>query len=145
MYEHILLGIDEEKWYFAHRLFQCLAVSVRPLHVEELAEILAVRFDPGVLPQFHTGWRLGDAEEAVLSACSSLISVVNVDGFRVVQFAHFSVKEFLTSDRLSPTTENLSRYHIVPQSAHTTLVQASLGVLLELDDRADNIRKNLLC
>jgi ankyrin repeat protein len=136
-YEHTLLGIDEEKWQFAHRMFQCLAVSVRPLRVEELAEILAVRFDPGALPQFHTGWRLGDAEEAVLSACSSLISVVNVDGFRVVQFAHFSVKEFLTSDRLSPTTENVSRYHIVPHFAHTTLAQASLGVLLELDDRTD--------
>ena len=136
-YEHILLGIDEEKWEFAHRLFQCLSVSVRPLRVEELAEILAVRFDPGALPRFHTGWRLGDADEAVLSACSSLITVINVDGFRVVQFAHFSVKEFLTSHRLPPTTENLSRYHIVPHLAHTTLAQASLGVLLQLNDRID--------
>jgi ankyrin repeat protein len=141
-YEHTLLGIDEEKWQFAHRMFQCLAVSLRPLRAEELAEILAVQFDPGALPRFHADWRLGDAEEAVLSACSSLITVVNVDGFRVVQFAHFSVKEFLTSDRLSPTTENLSRYHIVPHFSHTTLAHASLSVLLELDDRTDeeNIR-----
>src|ERR1700744_5561435 len=117
-YEHTLLGIDEEKWQFAHRLFQCLAVSVRPLRVEELAEILAVRFDLGSLPQFYTGWRLGDAEEAVLSACSSLITVVNVHGLRVVQFAHFSVKEFLTSGRLASTTENFSRYHIVPHLSH---------------------------
>jgi hypothetical protein len=51
-YERTLLGIDEEKWQFAHRLFQCLSVSVRPLRVEELAEILAVRFDAGALPQF---------------------------------------------------------------------------------------------
>ena len=133
-YEHILLGIDEEKWQFAHRLFQCLSVSVRPLRIEELAEILAVQFDTGALPHFHTGWRLSNAEEAVLSACSSLITVINVDGFRVVQFAHFSVKEFLTSHRLHLTTENLSRYHIVPHLAHTTLAQASLGVLLHLDD-----------
>ena len=136
-YEHTLLGIDEEKWQFAHRLFQCLAVSVRPLRVEELAEILAVRFDSEALPQFHTGWRLGDAEEAVLSACSSLITVVNIDGFQIVQFAHFSVKEFLTSGRLSPMAENLSRYHIVPHFAHTTLAQASLGLLLEFDDHSD--------
>ncbi len=126
------------KRQFAHRLFQCLAVSVRPLRVEELAEILAVRFDAGALPQFNTGWRLGDAEEAVLSACSSLITVVNVDGSRTVQFAHFSVKEFLTSDRLSTTSEDLSRYHIVPHLAHATLAQACLGVLLQLDDRIDN-------
>src|ERR1700761_8562563 len=65
-YEHTLLGIDEEKRQFAHRLFQCLAVSARPLRVEELAEILAVRFDGEVLPQFATGWQLNNAEEAVL-------------------------------------------------------------------------------
>ena len=47
------------------------------------------------------------------------------------------MKEFLTSDRLSTTTENLSRYHIVPHFAHDTLAQASLGVLLELDNRTD--------
>ena len=141
-YEHTLLGIDEEKWHFAHRLFQCLSVSVRPLRVEELAEILAIRFDGEVLPEFDTGWQLGNAEEAVLSACSSLIAIVDVNGTRIVQFAHFSVKEFLTSDRLTTASENFSRYHIVPHFAHATLTQASLGVLLQLDSRVDkeNIR-----
>src|SRR6266571_7117734 len=49
----------------------------------------------------------------------------------------FSVKEFLTSDRLATASENLSRYHIVPHLAHTTLAQASFGVLLQLDGRID--------
>ncbi|KAN0135081.1 Ankyrin repeat-containing domain protein [Lactarius tabidus] len=136
-YEHTLRRIDKVKRQFAHRLFQCLAVSARPLRVEELAEILAVRFDEGAFPQFNTGWRLGDAEEAVLSACGSLIAVVNVDGARIVQFAHFSVKEFLTSDRLSSASEDLSHYHIVPHMAHSILAQSSLSVLLQLDDRID--------
>ncbi len=125
------------KQQFAHRLFQCLAVSVRPLRIEELAEILAVRFDVGALPQFNTSWRPGDAEEVVLSACSSLITVINMNGSRIVQFAHFSVKEFLTSDRLATASDDLSRYHVVPHVAHATLAQASLGVLLQLDDRVD--------
>ena len=88
-YERTLLGIDEEKWQFAHRLIQCLSVSDRPLRIKELAEILAVRLDRGALPQFNTGWQLGNAEEAVLSACSSLISVVDVNRSRIIQFAHF--------------------------------------------------------
>ncbi len=125
------------KRQFAHQLFQCLAVSVRPLRVEELAEILAVRFNAGALPQFNTGWRLGDAEEAVLSACSSLVTVINVNGSRIVQFSHFSVKEFLTSDRQATASGDLSHYHIVPHFAHATLAQASLSVLLQLDDRID--------
>ena len=54
-YEHILLRIDKVKRQFAHRLFQCLAISIRPLRVEELAEILAVRFDIRTLPKMSSG------------------------------------------------------------------------------------------
>ena len=136
-YEHTLRRINKVKQQFAHRLLQCLAVSVRPLRVEEIAEILAVRFNAGALPQFNVNWRLGDAEEAVLSACSSLITVTNVNGCRIVQFSHFSVKEFLTSDRLATANEDFSRFHIIPHLAHSTLAQACLGVLLQLDDRID--------
>ena len=60
-----------------------------------------------------------------------------MDGARIVQFAHFSVKEFLTSDRLSSASEDLSPYHIVPHLAHSTLARSSLSVLLQLDDRID--------
>ena len=136
-YEHILRRIDKVKRQFAHRLLQCLSISIRPLRVEELAEILAVRFNEGGIPQFNTGWRLGDAEEAVLSACSSLITVINVNGSRIVQFSHFSVKEYLTSDRLASASEDFCSYHIIPHLAHATLAQACLGVLLQLDDRID--------
>lgn len=138
-YERALLDIDVEKRQYAHRLFQCLTVSRRPLRVEELAEILAIQFD-GALPTYNAHWRPHDPQEAVLSACSSLIAVVTVDGSSIVQFSHCSVKEFLTSERLSNNTENLSRFYIHPQSAHTTFAEAALSVLL--DDHAD--RKGVL-
>jgi hypothetical protein len=60
-------------------LLQCLVVSVRPLRVEELAEILAMRFDSGKLPKYRTGWREEVPSEAVLSACSSLVTITEVD------------------------------------------------------------------
>jgi hypothetical protein len=78
-----------------------------------------------------------NAEEAVLSACSSLIAIVNREGGQVVQFSHFSVKEFLTSDRLATPDERLSCYHILPEPAHTLLAHACLSVLLRLDDKID--------
>ena len=136
-YERTLLGIEKEIREFSHRLFQCLTVAVRPLQLDELAEVLAIRFDAGQLPRYDVNWRSEDAQEAVLSACSSLIAVVNIDGSPVVQFAHFSVKEFLTSDRLANSTKALSRYHILPRAAHTILAQASLGVLLHLGNHVD--------
>ena len=136
-YGRTLLGIDEEKREYAQRLFQCLTVSIRPLRVEELAEIFAVRFDKAKHPKFNAAWRLENAEEALISACSSLVSIVDREGSRVVQFSHFSVKEFLTSERLATAGDQLSYYHILPESAHTTIAHAGLSVLLQLDDRID--------
>ncbi|KAH9007378.1 hypothetical protein EDB83DRAFT_2323812 [Lactarius deliciosus] len=43
-YERILKGINKTQKDDARRLLQCLAIAVRPLRVEELAELLAVRF-----------------------------------------------------------------------------------------------------
>jgi hypothetical protein len=122
-------------------MLQCLLVAVRPLRVEELAELLAFEFNAtqGGIPKYRAAWRLGDQTQAVLSTCSSLVTIVDDNGFpyyrqaQVVQFSHFSVKEFLISNRLG----NFSRYHIRPTSAHTVLSQACLGALLHLDNHID--------
>ena len=139
-YERVLKDIDEDNRDHARRLLHCLAFAIRPLRVEELAEILAFDFDGAVggIPKFREDWRWKDQEWAVLSTCSSLITVVgDHDEYfgkcRVVQFSHFSVKEFLISDRLASSAGDVSRYHILPGSAHTILAQACLGVLLHLD------------
>jgi hypothetical protein len=101
---------------YAHRLLQCLAVAVRPLRLEELAEILAFDFDdaPVGIPKLNVDWRREDQERSVLSTCSSLITIAQDGDSRVVHFSHFSVKEFLTSDRLAVAAEDISFYHIAP-------------------------------
>ena len=40
-YERILREIKRPSREHAHRLLQCLTVAIRPLHVDELAELLA--------------------------------------------------------------------------------------------------------
>jgi len=112
-------------------------VAVRPLEVKELAEVLAFDFNAGGMPKLNPGCRWEDQEEAVMSACSSLVAIVKDDDSLVVQFSHFSVKEFLTADRLAEPMRDVSRYHIRLEVAHTILAQACLGVLLRLDDRLD--------
>jgi hypothetical protein len=136
-YERILLGIDKDSQEYAFCLFQCLCVSIRPLRLAELADVLAILFDTGPDSEDHVDWRSEDAQKALLSACSSLITVVNVNGFPVIQFAHFTVREYLMSDRLANAGERLSRYHILPHLAHTTLARASLNTLLSLDEHID--------
>ncbi|KAH9007721.1 ankyrin repeat-containing domain protein [Lactarius pseudohatsudake] len=135
-YERILKSISKATRDHAHRLLQCLTVAVRPLRLEELAQVLAFDFDEasGGIPKLNGDWRREDQEQAVLSTCSSLITVVHDGQSRVVQFSHFSVKEFLTSDRLAAAVGDTSFHHIVLELAHTILAQACLGVLLRLDD-----------
>ena len=100
----------------------------------ELAEILSFDFQTGSIPKFHEGWRLGNPVDAVLSTASSLLAVVNVEGFQIIHFSHFSVKEFLTSSRLAKTNDIIcSRYYISMTPAHTLAAQACLGILLHLD------------
>jgi hypothetical protein len=132
-YERALQGIPKEKWQHAHRLFQCLVAAVRPLRVVELSEIFAIDFGQGASPNFMEGWRPENPEEAILSTCSSLIAVVEEKGSKIVQFSHFSVKEFLISDRLQ-TSGNTSYFHIPLDTAHTILARACLIVLLQLDE-----------
>ena len=103
--------------------------------MEELAEVLAIDFnDRGGIPKLNPRWRWGDQEQALLSSCSSLIIIVDTGESRVVQFSHSSVKEYLTSHRIASRSEDVSRYHILLEPAHTILAQACVSVLLRLDD-----------
>ena len=180
-YERTLREINKADWEVAHRLFRFVAVASRPLRVEELAELLAVDFKARPIPKIYEGWRLEDPVDAVLSTCSSFLTIVDGgslpeaadggslsetghsgfhpdsfisespsvayeqffpqgadDGYRfgkVIQFSHFSVKEFLTSTRLADATIIiLRRYHVSMTPAHTLAIQACLAILLHLDE-----------
>ena len=157
-YERILKEIKKPNRGHARRVLQCLVVAIRPLRVAELAEVLAVDFDDAEgIPRLNPDWRWEDQELALLSACSSLIAIVEAGhndseaktdddasstsvqagGSRVVQFSHFSVKEFLTSPRLATASGEVSGYFIDLEAAHTILAQACLGVLLQIQDGVD--------
>jgi hypothetical protein len=133
-YKRTLRGIKKANWEIAHRMFQFVSVASRPLHVKELADLLAFDFEAGSLPKFHKDWRLENPADAVLSTCSTLLTIVNNQGSSIIEFSHSSVKEFLTSTRLAEATDIISRrYHVSMTPAHTVVAQACLGILLHLE------------
>jgi len=150
-YERVLREIKRPNQDHALHLLQGLIVAAQPLQVKELAEVLAVDFDvEDGIPKLKTTWRWEDEEQALLSSCSSLIAIVNIDhddndtswdssdsDTRVVQFSHFLVKEFLTSPRLATPSRDVSYYHILLEPAHTIMAQACLSILLHSDDSVD--------
>ena len=158
----MLQAIPKEKFEHASRLFQCMVAAFRPLRVEELAEIFAIDFGPSAAPNLVEGWRPENPAEAVFSTCSTLITIIDVDddddhtdgyehdnddsnrhlglekGSKIVQFSHFSVKEFLTSDRLQTSyVGDIRQYYIPLEPAHAILARACVTVLLQLDDGQD--------
>ena len=137
-YERVLKEIQKPNGDLTRRLLQCLVAAIRPLGVKELAEVLAVDFyDAEGIPKLKLNWRWEDQEKALLTSCSSLITIIETEDLRVVQFSHFSVKEFLTSERLATSSGGISHYHIELEPAHTILAQACMAVLLQPDGRVE--------
>jgi hypothetical protein len=96
-YDHILCAISEEDSVYAIRVLNWLAVTTRPLCLEEVAEIVAIDIDRE--PAFEPDEVLEDPSD-VLSICSSLISITMQESQpfqQVVVLAHYSVKEYLVS------------------------------------------------
>ena len=139
-FERILRGIKVYNQNDAYRLLQCLCVAARPLHVGELAEILALDFDEsyGATPRLNEDWRWDDPQQAVLTMCSGLVMLVDNGHSCDVQFSHFSVKQFLTSSRPVNPLRDISWFHIPREDAHTTLTRACFATLLRLDGSLSN-------
>ncbi|KAL8683966.1 MAG: hypothetical protein Q9224_006645 [Gallowayella concinna] len=70
-YERILCKIDKRDWAYARKILQWLASSLRPLALEEIAEVTAIDID-GV-PMYDPERRLQDVQD-VLDICSSLVT-----------------------------------------------------------------------
>ena len=140
-YERLWAGIPTEKFEHASRLFQCMVAALRPLGVEELAELFAIDFGHNNGPNLVAGWRPESPEEAVLSTCSTFITIIDDRDSKIVQFSHFSVKEFLTSDRLQMSNfGNIRQYYIPLEPAHAILARACVTVLLQVDEKQDEER-----
>ncbi len=86
-YERVLKEIKDVNQEHAIRLLHCLTVAIRPLRVEELAEVLAIDFDAARregIPKLNPNWRWADHQQAVLSTCSSFIAIVDDGDSQVV-------------------------------------------------------------
>ncbi|EDU41188.1 vegetative incompatibility protein HET-E-1 [Pyrenophora tritici-repentis Pt-1C-BFP] len=108
-YDRILSAISEEYSEYAMRILQWLTFSERPLSVEEIAEVVAI--DVARDPAFDRDEVLEDPLEA-LDICSSLVTITkNEAGGRlrpaqqIIALAHYSVQEYLVSDRIKQGEE----------------------------------------
>jgi ankyrin repeat protein len=135
-YERILAAIDEIDADYAIRILCWLAFSERPLSIGEVSEVVAIDVDRD--PAFNQEEVLEDPQE-VLEICSSLVTTTTGEKFRwieteyikvneqVVRLAHYSVKEYLVSNRIQEG--QAARYSMQAAACHINMARACLGYL----------------
>lgn len=144
-YDRILCNIDEDNRQYALRILQWLTLSARPMTTAELAEAVVVEIDED--PHFDPERRFPQPQD-VLKICSSLITTATAtEDIRkghsrlvnfnvpehtviVVKLAHFSVKEYLVSNRI--TQGPAKQYSIQEVYANTCMAETCLAYLLHL-------------
>jgi hypothetical protein len=127
-YERILLDIDELWRDDVHRVLQLLCVAERDLRLDEVVDALAVTFIDGA--KFDPDERYPDPRD-ILTRCSSLVSVTGVLEGSILRLAHFSVKEYLISDRI--LNGKAPMYAVIEYDAHELVAQTCLAYLLQFE------------
>uniref|UniRef100_A0A8H7NI02 protein S-acyltransferase n=1 Tax=Bionectria ochroleuca TaxID=29856 RepID=A0A8H7NI02_BIOOC len=136
-YAQIWQRINPNQLSTAKRLLQFLMYSERPLKLDEAVDVIAV--NPSSQPAFTPENRMPIPEE-IIRYCSSLVILARksvqsyqldtdtVEQITEIQLAHFSVKEYLLSDRLDPDfAEGLDEI-----SAKASIVDVCLSYLLAI-------------
>ena len=141
-YERILCSIDEGSIKDARRILTLLCFSFRPLTVQEVIDGIAVDLDEPACLNLRR--RLQDADD-LREICPGLIDVGvkrndetqfesdrynNIEGTApTVRIAHFSVQEYLESDRI--TQQKAASLALQSASAHAEIAQICLIYLQE--------------
>ena len=138
-YERILCNIDEGLIEEARRILTLLCFASRPLTVPELIDGIAVDLNEPTGLVIRR--RLHDAND-FLELCPGLIEVDKVDEVDaeenevfiksrtpILRIAHFSVQEYLESDRIRQ--QRAMAFGLQTASAHTELAQICLVYLQE--------------
>ncbi|KAI9765534.1 MAG: hypothetical protein M1840_007360 [Geoglossum simile] len=140
-YARILGSIDEEHSRSALEILQWLVYSTRPLQLKEIAEVIAVNIEGN--PRFDPERRFPDPRD-ILIICPSLVTIaeeVAIGGSNgeirgLVRLAHFSVKEYLVSERIQ--TGPASWYSIQEIPANISIAESCLAYLLQFN-RPDSL------
>ena len=138
-YERILCNIPHDYVEDVRRVLQCLICSFHPLDIKEVADIVAIDtakpyYDP------ENGY---SSPRELLSVCSGLVSTRTAkrrgSRFKNSEFeieelrlAHFSVKEYLVSERVN--LGSASKYKLDEVLCHGTLADLCICYVLQFEE-----------
>ncbi|KAL2136905.1 hypothetical protein VTI74DRAFT_66 [Chaetomium olivicolor] len=127
-YERMLSNIDKESEADAIRMLTLLCTARRPLTVEELIDSIAVEL--GDNPQFNEDSRLMNGADDIRRICPGFIELdlSPKNGGTTVRIAHYSVQEYLESDRIRSSAT--AQYAVDREHANNAVALICLIYLL---------------
>ncbi|EUC31762.1 hypothetical protein COCCADRAFT_38175 [Bipolaris zeicola 26-R-13] len=131
-YDRILSAISEDDSRYAITILRWLTFAARPLSLGEVAEIVAINLDDEAT--FDRDEVLEDPLD-VLNICSSMVTISTEESEtqgpakQIVVLAHYSVKEYLISDRIQKGSA--AHYSMQLAVCHDAIARSCLGYLLQ--------------
>ena len=130
LYEDLLKRIPKDYKEKARLILMWLTYSLQPLTLEELASAVAISNPLKVLEVCNSSLvslqRDGDRSLKLDDAYPNIrVSIVKLD--------HFSVKEYLLSERLLASVET-GYFHVNPPVAHLTIAETSVSHIINTND-----------
>jgi len=136
-YGRVVKRVPNENWEHTHRMIQLLRVSVRPLLIDELSEILTIDYDTGTTTKYEAIWHPETPQQDIFTVCHNLVTTHWINGLKYVQFAHVSVPEFFYSERVvwDAVPDRVKRFHCNIEDSHWVATQTCIAALLHFDDK----------
>lgn len=136
-YKRMLVNIEPQVKDYAQRMLMLLCCAPRPLKAVELLDGLEIDFDDK--PSFNPKRRLVNVKQ-IEEICPGLVEMdmhrvtfgswyIETDEV-VIRIAHFSVQEYLESDRIRQN-EQVKSFAVHPTQAHTQITSACLMLFVE--------------
>ncbi|MCJ1270793.1 hypothetical protein MMC22_010690 [Lobaria immixta] len=136
-YDRILQNLDSENAEDAFTVLQWLTFSLRAVQIEEIAAVISVDVECDLELDVE---RSLIEPRALLEICSSLVTTSNStlehpsgerNRIEELRLSHFSVKEYLTSERIR--SRPTARFGILEIPAHLSIAQTCLAYLLQFN------------
>ena len=134
-YERILVCIDKDDREKARIALQWLAFSARPLRLQEVAEAVVV--EPGC-DSFSSEDRMFEPYD-IINICRSLVSIA--DETEELRLAHYSVQEYLVSERIRDGPASF--FSVVGASTDALIAEVCLTYIL-LFNEPDSLTESSL-
>lgn len=138
-YERTLQGIEAEYKQQAVVALNWLVFARRPLQLGELAEAVAMSTANSGCLVFDPEERLFKPE-LILDICSSLVSASGTGPEAQVRLAHFSVQEYLISDRIR--SSQASDFVVTPLLANQIIANFCVSYLLDIIPNSGSVATN---